>query len=53
MRAFMALVFAFSMLLPCAAATGAEFGPISITVPHGFVGPIGIRQGSATAAAWI
>ena len=50
MRAFMALFFAFLPLLP---AAGADFGPISITVPQGFDGPIGGGKGSAMTAAWI
>jgi len=53
MRTFMALFFALSLLLPFAAATGADFGPISITVPQGFDGPIGGGKGSAKTAAWI
>ena len=53
MRAFMALLFTVSLALPFDAATCANFGPISITVPQGFDGPIGGGSGSAKTAAWI
>lgn len=53
MRAFMALFCALLLVLPAAAATGADFGPISITVPEGFAGPIAGGKGSAKTAAWI
>jgi len=53
MRAFMALLFALLLALPFAAARCADFGPISITVPPGFDGPIGGGKGSARTAAWI
>jgi hypothetical protein len=53
MRAFMVLLFTVSLALPFDAATCADFGPISITVPQGFDGPIGGGSGSAKTAAWI
>jgi hypothetical protein len=53
MRSFMAFLFAWLLVLPFAAATCADFGPISITVPQGFDGPIGAGKGSAKTAAWI
>lgn len=54
MRAFMALLIVFSLLLlPLDAAICADFGPISFTVPQGFDGPIGSGKGSAKTAAWI
>jgi len=53
MRAFMAVPFALLLALPFAAARCADFGPISITVPQGFDGPIGGGKGSARTAAWI
>jgi hypothetical protein len=52
-RAVMALLFTFLLVLPFDAATCADFGPISITVPQGFDGPIGGGKGSAKTAAWI
>jgi hypothetical protein len=53
MRTIMVLLFAFLPVLPFEAATCADFGPISITVPQGFDGPIGGGKGSAKTAAWI
>jgi hypothetical protein len=53
MRTFMALLFIHLLVLPFEAATCADFGPISITVPQGFDGPIGGGKGGAKTAAWI
>jgi hypothetical protein len=53
LRTLMAVLFALLPALPFAAARCADFGPISITVPQGFDGPIGGGKGSAKTAAWI
>jgi hypothetical protein len=53
MRAFIAPLVTLLLLLPFDAATCADFGPISITVPQGFAGPIGGEKGGAKTAAWI
>lgn len=53
MRALIALLFASLSLTMAYPGRGADFGPISISVPEGFDGPLGGKKDGAATAAWV
>jgi hypothetical protein len=48
-----ALITCLSMAVSCPPGWCADFGPISISVPEGFVGPLGGQKDGAVTAAWV
>jgi hypothetical protein len=54
MRAFVALVWiSIALLLPCEPSWCAEAGPLLISVPRGFDGPIHSDEGGGATVAWV
>jgi len=47
------LVTSLSMALACPSCWCADFGPVSISIPEGFDGPLGGKKDGAATAAWV
>lgn len=47
------LWLSFALILPLRAGVCADFGPISISVPQGFEGPLGGGKDGAMTTAWV
>jgi hypothetical protein len=53
MRPAAVLITSLLMALCCAPGWSADLGPVSISVPEGFVGPLGGQKDGAVTAAWV
>lgn len=54
MRTFVALLWlSVSLVLPCELSFGADAGPLVISVPEGFDGPIRSDAGGGVTTAWV
>ena len=54
MRTIIAVLVIFcTLVVPCEATFSADFGPVSISVPEGFSGPLGGTKDGGATTAWV